>query len=59
MLWQKSDSVGVADNLGITDEPKAARGLRSDWSATEHVLQTYCGSKHSGFAANTCGELKT
>jgi hypothetical protein len=32
-----------ADNAGITDEPKAARGLRSDWMGTEHVLQTYRG----------------
>ena len=43
------------DNPGITDEPEAARGLRSDWLATEHVLQTYRGLKHSGFAATLCG----
>jgi hypothetical protein len=42
-----------------TDEPKAARDLRSDWLATEHVLQTYCGSKHSGFAATLCSQLQT
>lgn len=53
------DSFRVADNPGITDEPKAARGLRSDWLATEHVLQTYRGSKHSGFAATLCSQLQT
>ena len=46
-------------NPGITDEPKAVRGLRSDWLATEHVLQTYRGSKHSGFAATLCSQLQT
>jgi hypothetical protein len=33
--------------------------LRSDWLATEHVLQTYRGSKHSGFAAMLRSQLQT
>ena len=49
----------LADHPGMTEEPKAARGQRSDWLATEHVLQTYRGSKQSGFAAMLCGQLQT
>jgi hypothetical protein len=48
-------SYRLADDPGITDDPEAARDLRSDWLATEHVLQTYRGLKHSGFAATLCG----
>ena len=44
---------------GITDEPKAARGLRSDWLATQHVFETYRGPQHAGFAATLCSQLQT
>ena len=61
-LWvnrKEPDSFFTADHTGITDEPKAVRGLRSDWLATEHVLQTNRGSKQSGFAATLCSQLQT
>jgi hypothetical protein len=50
-MLNESASFLFADDPGITDESKAARGLRSDWLVTEQVLQTYRGLKHSGFAA--------
>jgi hypothetical protein len=56
---QSNLSFRLADGPGITDEPKAARGLRSDWLASEHVLETYRGSKHSGFAATLSSQLQT
>ena len=52
-------AIRVADSARIADECKAIRGLRSDWLATEHVLQAYRGSKHSGFAATLCSQLQT
>jgi hypothetical protein len=39
--------------------PLAAGGWRLDWLATEHVFQTYCGLKHSGFVATLGSQLQT
>lgn len=56
---ESSEAPAAAGTGAVVVEQLSERGLRSDWLATEHVLQTHRGSKQSGIAATLCSQLQT